>query len=314
MFFKRNKYLIFASVIMILLIFNAFRGFHQEYFGYVKAYNLIKENCYEGKNPDHFLCRNYDTPESLEFYITSNDPVEAAKSFDVRYVVSLIRFEYLFSLPLFFPLLVAFVVIATIHKEYSSGMFKNMLMRMNYKKYFKRYRNLAFKAALIAPLSWALIFLIACIYTNFNFGMEFHGFFTETHYAFLYHHTLFYACGFLLVLFFVNYFYANIALFFVRRNKNMFISIIQTFITAILFALFMFLFFAFALSRPFGLTWLAPYFNFIAYCDGHYPTPQILIGNIIISFIIAIISRIIISKVYSKKEKLILDYEAKMEK
>lgn len=314
MYFKKNKYFIIAFVLMLLIIFVAFKNFHQEYFGYVRTYNLIKENCYEGKDLDYFLCERYDTPEKLEEYLTTNDPTEIYESFDVRYVVSLLRFEFLFSLPLLFPLLIAILVIVTIHKEYSSGMFKNMLMRMNYKKYVRRYQTIAFKAALIPFISWIIIFLIALIYTDFNFGMQFHKFFSETYYNFLYNHTLLYAVGFLFVIFCVNYFYANIALFFVRRNKNMFVAIIQTFITAILFALVMYLLFAFGLSIPFGLTELVPYFNFISYCDGYYETLPILIGVMIISFIISLISTLIIKKVYSKKEKLILDYETKVEK
>src|SRR5699024_6440865 len=100
MYFKKNKYFIIAFVLMLLIIFVAFKNFHQEYFGSVRAYNLIKENCYEGKDLDYFLCERYDTPEKLEEYLTTNDPTEIYESFDVRYVVSLLRFEFLFSLPL----------------------------------------------------------------------------------------------------------------------------------------------------------------------------------------------------------------------
>ena len=33
-----------------------------------------------------------------------------------------------------------------------------MLMRMNYKKYVRRYQTIAFKAALIPFISWIIIF------------------------------------------------------------------------------------------------------------------------------------------------------------
>ena len=55
MYFKKNKYFIIAFVLMLLIIFVAFKNFHQEYFGYVRTYNLIKENCYEGKDLDIFF-------------------------------------------------------------------------------------------------------------------------------------------------------------------------------------------------------------------------------------------------------------------
>ena len=82
-----------------------------------------------------------DVFESTEKY----DPIKAYKKLDTITLTSEIVENTIFSnLQYFSPILIILIMVGTFHNEFSSGMFKNYLLRTSYKTYLKKLISLDF--------------------------------------------------------------------------------------------------------------------------------------------------------------------------
>lgn len=216
---------------MIILICVSFIQFFNENFSYVKAYNVIKESCYEKKNPDHEYCKRFNNEENLKKYIINSDPKERYKTYDAFTLTCEIVENTMFNtLQYFSPIIIILVVLGTLHSEFSSGMFENYLLRLNYKKYLKRCYKIAISAALIMPIALIIIFVASSVLSGFNFSLDNVNTAFSVYGQWKYNNFLLYGSIICLLQFIISLVYANIALLCCIKNKNKIVAIVMSYV------------------------------------------------------------------------------------
>ena len=170
MLVKKNKYFILGIFLLLSLVVYSFYEFYNEYFSYRNTYYKIEDICYKKGKLDNEICKYFRTDSDVLRYLHNNNPNAKWKSYDAITLTSTIVETTSFScLQFFSPLIIAILLIGKLHDEYSSGMFENYLLRMNYKKYLKNKYKEVFNVSLVMPITLLLIFFISCIVTGFNF-------------------------------------------------------------------------------------------------------------------------------------------------
>ena len=161
MFVKKNKYFILGIFLLLSLIAYSFYEFYHEYFSYRSTYYKIEDICYKQGNLDHEICKYFRTDSDVLRYLHNYDPNTKWKSYDAITLTSTIVETTTFScLQFFSPLIIAILIIGKLHDEYSSGMFENYLLRINYKKYLKSKYKVVFSTSLVMPITLFFSFLV----------------------------------------------------------------------------------------------------------------------------------------------------------
>ncbi len=310
MTFKRNKFIILSFLIIVFIIGCSFFQYYKDNFSYAKGYYAIKENCYEKKNPNHEYCKRFPNEENLEKYIKTSDPKEEYKKLDTITLTCNIVEHTIFSMLQFFsPLLIIIALVGTIHSDFSSGMIKNYLMRMEYNDYLKKIRKQIFKISLITPLALILIFVISMVVTRFNFNVplteEFKNFAVYDHWK--YSHFFLYGFAICISQYFLNILYCNIGLYACLKNKNKLVAIIMGYVLFLLVDLFIYIVvYAFVINKILGFKNLTDIFNITGYWffDGN-----ICLIAILVSFVIQLLSFLFIHLYYRNKEGVIISNE-----
>ena len=305
---KKNKFFLLTILLFLVLIGYSFFQFYSEYFSYIPQYYKIKENCYEGKNKNYEYCKYYFNDKQLELYIKNQDPKLRYKKYDAITLTCTIVEHTMFScLQFFSPLLIAIAVLGTIHSEFSSGMFENYLLRVDYKKYLKNTYKIAIKASLITPISLILVFLLSSIFSGFNFDMSQVDTSLSVYSKFKYSHFLLYGSIICLTQFFISLLYSNIALYCCSKNKNKLVAIIMSYITFLSVYLFIYVvIYAFIINKILGFKGLTDYFSITGYW---FFTGSDCVIALIVSFILQLISFGILYGCYHKKGQVVMAYE-----
>lgn len=209
------------------------------------------------------------------------------------------------------PLLIIVLMFLGCFKCISSGYFKNILMREKYDTFIRRTFDYKYKVALILPLITVVTLIMCAIFSKFNFSgsPEYISLITDSGFDMLYNHTFLYIIGILIIQYFFSLFIANVAIINFQKCKNLFVGIIQTFLVFMLFEFIVYITYCLTLSCIFHLTNLTEYFNLLDYLSSRYENIQTVIIEAIVSIMVFVISNFIIKKVYSKKEKMVLNYE-----
>ncbi|MCM1370968.1 MAG: hypothetical protein NC181_03660 [Clostridium sp.] len=309
MWFKKNKFIILSFSIILIFTGICFYQFYDENFSYSKDYYIIKENCYEEKNLDHEYCKIYNNKENLESYININDPVKCYKELDaITLTCSIIETTSFIILQLFSPLLILIAVIGTFHSDFSSGMFKNRLMRINYKKYLGNIFKKVLKISLITPIIIILIFIISSIVTKFNFNIADSVKTFAVYEPWKYSNFFIYGLIVCLVQYLLNIMFCNIGLYCCIKNKNSFVATMMGYIIFILVEIFVYVIvYCYIINKLLGFKELTDYFNISGYW--FFDTGPSCIYTVFIAFILALISFIIVYIIYRDKEKVIISYE-----
>lgn len=243
----KNKYIIFVSIIILLIVGISFYQYYDEYFSYARDYYLIKENCYNGKNPDLDVCEifKYDKEnieEHFNYYIKNMDPKKAYKELDAITLTSNIIETTFFSIMQYLsPLLIIIVVIGKFHSEFSSGMFKNFFLRESHKNYLKKVMKYILKISLITPIVLIIVFLISCLVTKFNFNIADSIKDTTVYSDFKYNHFFIYGLSICLLQYIINITYAALGLIACKYNKSKIVSILFAYILFVIINLGMYL-------------------------------------------------------------------------
>lgn len=311
MFFKKNKYFIITYILVILIILFSFYQYYDEYFSYSKTYYEIKENCYEKHDLTAEKCQLFKDEEQLESYIEINDPQKAYKELDtIKLTSSIVRHTSFSVLQFLSPLLIIFVVIGSIHNEFSTGFYKNVLQRTKYKDYIKEKYKVVIKAALIFPIALLIVFLLSCFITKFNFNVAEETKNIAIYNEWKYNNFLVYGFSIIIIQFFISLLYGNIALFGIKRNKNMIVSIILSYVMFFVVHMFIYLvIYAIIINSILGFKNLTDYFNITGYW--HFDNGPHFLYVIPLSIIFFIISKIILFLNYRKKEEVIIQNEFK---
>lgn len=308
--FKRNKYLILAFAITLIITIIPVCIEYYEYFSYAKAYYVTKENCYEGKNPDHEYCDVFKKygQEYLEYYIESSNPHNEAHQKNAITLTCTIVETSIFSILQFLsPLIILIAFVGTVHPLFSSGMFKNYLLRTDYKSFMKKIYKEMFKASLITPIALILLFIICTLTTNFNFHIP-EGFNGAVYEPWKYSNFLLYGTFICLIQFLINFLYCNIGLYCCKKNKNTLVTILMSYVLFIIVDLFIYLgVYVVLINKILGFRNLTEYFNITGYWFFNFGPSCLYI--IIIAFILQILSTFIVMLFYQRKEKVVIECE-----
>lgn len=308
---KKYKYFILSIALMLILILCSFFQYYKDTYGNVKYYYKFKKVCYEERNMDDPLCAPYKGHEEyIDFKVNNNSPQKKYKEQDAITITStVVEITFFSYLQYISPLIIAIAVVGTIHSEYSSGMFQNYLLRMDYKKYLKEMYKISIKASLIMPISLIIIFLIATVVSGFNFNISD----TITNLAVYdsakYSNFILYGIMICLIQFLISLFYSNIATYCCKKNKNTLVAILMSYIMFIVSLLIVYLIvYAILINKILGFKGLTDYFVISGYWFFDFNIMCII--PVIVSLVLFFISYIVLWKSYKNKEVVICEYES----
>lgn len=308
---KKNKYILLSFLIVLFIISFSFYQFYKENFSYSKDYYTIKENCYEKKNIHHEYCKMFSKEEYLKSYIKNNDPKKKYKELDAITLTCSIVETTIFSVLQFFsPLLIIIAIIGTVQPDFSSGIIKNYLLRMDYKKYLSWIKKQIIKISLITPISLLIIFVVSMFITKFNFTIPVSADFNNlsVYEPWKYSHFLLYGVGICVAQFFLNILYCNIGLYCCRKNKNKLVAIIMGYIIFLVIDIFIYVVvYVFIINKILGFRNLTDFFNITGYW--FFDNGFSFLYTILISFILQFLSSLFIYIYYKNKEEVIISSE-----
>ena len=289
MIFKDNillKFIIFSSIILLA----CFIDFYNTNFSYVKQYNEIIEKCGQsGKNPNAKICKHIKTDKQVAEMKKVENPTKKYKQYDAITLTCVIVENGIFNfLQLLSPLIIIIFVIRIIHKDFSSGMIKNYLTRLTYKKYLsQRFITIA-KISLFFPCVLTGIFLVSCIVTRFNFQIN--------------------PLIICLVQFLLSFAYGCIGFVCCKKNRNFLVSIVMGYIYSLFVIVFVYVVvYSLIINKIFHIKELSDYFNFMGYW--FFDNGTSLLAIIAISFIFAIVIFTFTYIYYKNKERTIIENE-----
>lgn len=211
------------------------------------------------------------------------------------------------NLQLFSPLIISFIVIGTIQSEFNSGIFKNYLLRVDYKKYLLKTYKIVLISALLMPLSIILIFIISCIVTKFNFNYTDSSVLIKGFNDWKYNNFILYGILICIIQYIISLLYANIGLICVKSNKNKLVSIIMSYVMFFIVYMTIYFGYVFIINRALGIKELSNYFNIVGYW--FFENDTNLLGIISLAFIFQFISFVYLYQIYKRKEKVLLYHE-----
>lgn len=302
MYFKKNKYFIITYIIVILIILFSFYQYYDEHFSHSKNYYDIKENCYMKKDVKAKECQTFKDEEQLNVYIEVNDPQKLYQELDtIKLTSSIVRYTIFNVFQYLSPLLIIFVVVASLHDEFSTEVKKNNLLKEKYKDYIKEKYKVVIKAALIFPIALLIVFLLSCFITKFNFNVAEETKNIAIYNEWKYNNFLVYGFSIVIIQFFISLLYGNIALLGIKRNRNMFVSIIISYLMFVVVYMFIYLvIYAIIINKIFGFKNLTDYFNITGYW--YFDNGPYFLYIIPLSIIFFIISKITLFFNYEKKK------------
>lgn len=310
---KRNKFFLVVSILLAILTCYSFYDVYKTYFPSKTWYNKVKLYCYDKKDPTHEYCQRFLTEENMRKYIETHDPVKEFEAKKKEYdaitltstVVELTAFNLLQYLS---PLIIAIAVIGSIHAEFSSGMFFNYLLEMPYKKYLKKTYKIAIKSALIIPITLIMVFLISYVLSGFNINQANINKSLAVYSDFKYSNFFIYGSLIILIQFFISLLYSNISLYCLKKSNNKLVAIIMSYIIFLLTHMFIYLIvYVVIINKVLGFKELTDYFSITGFW--FFESKKDCLFVLLISFIIQLVSLIILYSSYKNKEKVIKEYE-----
>lgn len=296
---KENKLYIFSFLIIILLGLYSIYQYNQEINNRIKGgeayYNEL--GCNESNHDE--LCINIDkTISSLKQYKHKKDSVHTI-FFNLFHNYALDNLLYFQILLVIIPSLYLF------HKKIYSGFIKGELSRTSYNKFLKSNLRSCYKASLILPCAFLVIFLF-CFLISGHFDTTFDQ--MQPFFDFEYmNQTAFYIFYFVNI-FLHSIFYINIGLFFIRKYKNFLVSVLLSFFTFYASEIFLSIILGnFILDKGLGIGNMYDTLSLLNiytyYGLKHY------YDYFIFSFLLALISSLLVYLTYRRKEGLILQSE-----
>ncbi len=240
--------------------------------------------------------------DSIKFGISRTDPI--------------LLFYHIFSdLDLyFFPVIAPlFVIIPTVwnfHKELNSGYIKNCLTRLEYKKYIRRLYLRSLKNCWVVPIFVVVAFLICCFLTKgFNVGSEIdlYGHYFSPNPEYVKNISVF-MMVFIINIVLHSIFYANISLFYCKKNSNLLVNIILSYLTFFVIDIIMEVFVgAYLCSRILDIHYVADTVNLFVIWQ--YDKVISLSATVIYSILLVGVSLLVLFFIYRDRERTVIAIE-----
>ena len=113
------------------------------------------------------------------------------------------------------PLFIILAVVGVLHKNFSTGMIQNDLLRIRYNEYIKAI----LKIALLIPTSLIFIFIISCLLTKFHFQISPSTKALAVYSSFKYNHFLLYGIVICLLQFLLSFTYGCIGFICFKKKS-----------------------------------------------------------------------------------------------
>lgn len=305
LFFKRNKYIIVAYIIVIFItIFSIYNFFVAN--GYFD-YNKIKKICYESRNMESEVCDGFTKYNwDLEEYLNddSNTFMGKVKKAGLINLYTNVVVDYPYhALQFLSPLIISLAILGTVHELVSSGIFKYYLQRMKYKVLLRKIYKKTFLISLITPFSLLIIFLFMGFLTNFEIA-DASNFYQEW---FINNFNL-YFLTILMIQYLFNIFCVNLSLFALLSNKNTTLVILKGYLSFFIFNMFYYIvIFSMILRKILGLNISYEFFTITGFWFFNTDINYLLVIPELI--VLVFISFSVLYFFYSNKEKVIMSSE-----
>lgn len=308
-FLKKNKILFLMMLLLILIIGFSIYTYHKEYYGYGKWYDEVKLKCTKDNWKNDEICKEFSSYDQVKKYIDNENPKEKFKKLDAITLTCEVVEHYAYSiLQIFSPLLVIVTLVFLVHKEYESGMFKNYLTRMSYKKYLKTIFKACLKSAMIIPLSLVILFIISCFITSFNFDFQPSIVGYSVYNRWKYENFLLYGMLICVMQFFLSFAYACLGLIACKKNKNGVVATVMGYLLFLILDLVIYIgIYVYLINKLLGIKELTDYFSLSGYWFFNGDYNYFLL--VLIPFLTMVIVFIITYLVYRRKEVMIIESE-----
>lgn len=266
-----------------------------------------KETCIKYKNA------NLEEKKEIEKDITFDNEICTALINEYKPGSFYLYYNYLlrngvssFVFPFFIPLMVIFPIVYKLSEEFRSKYIKNYLQRNEYNEYIKSIIKRSYKYILIVPILLLSFAVVASICSKLNFDPRYDIAFSRlsTEIGTYYNKPFFYISYVLIILFNMGI-YINIGLIILRKNKNFFVALIESFVAIYVFLCFTFITIGLGIQSIFNIP--AESINLLEI----YTWSNISnIGlYLLVNIVYFVVSFILVIIVYKNKEKFIKECE-----
>ena len=266
-----------------------------------------KETCIKYKNA------NLEEKKELEKDITFDNEICTALINEYKPGSFYLYYNYLlrngvssFVFPFFIPLMVIFPIVYKLSEEFRSKYIKNYLQRNEYNEYIKSIIKRSYKYILIVPILLLSFAVVASICSKLNFDPRYDIAFSRLSSEIgTYYNKPFFYISYILIILFNMGIYINIGLIILRKNKNFFVALIESFVAIYVFLCFTFIIIGIGIQKIFNIS--AESINLLEI----YTWSNISnIGlYLLVNIVYFVVSFILVIIVYKNKEKFIKECE-----
>lgn len=266
-----------------------------------------KETCIKYKNA------NLEEKKEIEKDITFDNEICTALINEYKPGSFYLYYNYLlrngvssFVFPFFIPLMVIFPIVYKLSEEFRSKYIKNYLQRNEYNEYIKSIIKRSYKYILIVPILLLSFAVVASICSKLNFDPRYDIAFSRLSSEIgTYYNKPFFYISYILIILFNMGIYINIGLIILRKNKNFFVALIESFVAIYVFLCFTFIIIGIGIQKIFNIS--AESINLLEI----YTWSNISnIGlYLLVNIVYFVVSFILVIIVYKNKEKFIKECE-----
>lgn len=266
-----------------------------------------KETCIKYKNA------NLEEKKEIEKDITFDNEICTALINEYKPGSFYLYYNYLlrngvssFVFPFFIPLMVIFPIVYKLSEEFRSKYIKNYLQRNEYNEYIKSIIKRSYKYILIVPILLLSFAVVASICSKLNFDPRYDIAFSRLSSEIgTYYNKPFFYISYILIILFNMGIYINIGLIILRKNKNFFVALIESFVAIYVFLCFTFIIIGIGIQKIFNIP--AESINLLEI----YTWSNISnIGlYLLVNIVYFVVSFILVIIVYKNKEKFIKECE-----
>ncbi len=306
-FLRKNTFIICYFIIIILMLFISIKNVKDIFPKQSSLYRVNDTKYQEVCNI--YLNSDTLTKEQLvkqNNWLTLNDKYcnavvkKDSKSISVYLVYTWFIESGLFN-PITIPLILLIPIVYLISKEFKSETIKNYLLRDNYKKYVFRLFAKSYKFIFIIPIIMVIFYIVSLNLSEFNYNYLMDMGLNHLSIDAPVESKTFFITYLIIILLNMGI-YANIGLTILRKNKNFFTALVESFIVVNLFWLISFVFIGIFVQKITGI-W-AESINVMEIYTWNMVTDEKLF--LIVNVIYYLISLFIALLAYRNKEKLII--------
>ena len=305
---KKNYVIGLYYIIIVLIFISGILPFFSSNLNFYSGnMDAEKETCIKYKNA------NLEEKKEIEKDITFDNEICTALINEYKPGSFYLYYNYLlrngvssFVFPFFIPLMVIFPIVYKLSEEFRSKYIKNYLQRNEYNEYIKSIIKRSYKYILIVPILLLSFAVVASICSKLNFDPRYDIAFSRLSSEIgTYYNKPFFYISYILIILFNMGIYINIGLIILRKNKNFFVALIESFVAIYVFLCFTFIIIGIGIQKIFNIS--AESINLLEI----YTWSNISnIGlYLLVNIVYFVVSFILVIIVYKNKEKFIKECE-----